>query len=93
MADQTITMNTGATLQGRVLARIGAVNLHANVITTPGCANDVDVAQGTAAPTTTRGDTGNGGGGGGNANGNGNGNGNGGGGNGNGERQRERERQ
>lgn len=82
MADQTITMNTGATLQGRVLARIGAVNLHANVITTPNCSADVEVARGTTAPTTTSPDDNNGGGGGGN--GNGNGNGNGGGGNGNG---------
>jgi hypothetical protein len=35
MADQAITMNTGATLQGRVLARIGAINLDSNVIVVP----------------------------------------------------------
>jgi hypothetical protein len=53
MADQTITMDTGATLQGRVMARIAAVNLHANVITTPACAGDTDVTGGTTTPTTT----------------------------------------
>jgi hypothetical protein len=35
MADQSITMNTGATLDGRTLARIGAVALDANTITVP----------------------------------------------------------
>jgi hypothetical protein len=50
MADQSITMNTGATLQGRVLARIAAVNLHNNVITTPDCAGDVDVPDGATTP-------------------------------------------
>ena len=35
MADQSITMNTGATLDGRALARIGAVALDANTITVP----------------------------------------------------------
>jgi hypothetical protein len=55
MADQSITMNTGATLQGRVLARIAAVNLHNNVITTPDCADDVDVPDGTTTPPATGG--------------------------------------
>jgi hypothetical protein len=50
MADQTITMNTGATLQGRVLARIAAVNLHSNVITSPACNTDTGVAAGTTTP-------------------------------------------
>ena len=35
MADQSITLTTGATLEGRVLSRIGAVTLDANAITTP----------------------------------------------------------
>jgi hypothetical protein len=35
MADQSITLNTGATLDGRALARIGAVTMDANVITLP----------------------------------------------------------
>jgi hypothetical protein len=34
MADQSITMNTGARLDGRALARIGAVTLDTNVIVT-----------------------------------------------------------
>jgi ice-binding like protein/Big-like domain-containing protein len=35
MADQAITLTTGATLDGRALARIAAVTLHANIITIP----------------------------------------------------------
>jgi hypothetical protein len=35
MADQSITLETGATLHGRALARIGAVTLDANTITIP----------------------------------------------------------
>jgi hypothetical protein len=35
MADQAITMETGATLNGRALARIAAVNLDSNMIVTP----------------------------------------------------------
>ncbi len=35
MADQAVTLNTGATLDGRALARIAAVTLDANVITRP----------------------------------------------------------
>jgi hypothetical protein len=35
MADQSITINTGAALTGRALARIAAVTLQSNVITTP----------------------------------------------------------
>lgn len=37
MADQSIAMQTGATLQGRALARIGEVTLDNNVITNPIC--------------------------------------------------------
>jgi len=35
MADQSITMNTGATLDGRALARIAAVNLDSSTVTKP----------------------------------------------------------
>jgi hypothetical protein len=35
LADQSITLNTGATLDGRALARIGAVTLDTNSITKP----------------------------------------------------------
>ncbi|WP_212721480.1 ice-binding family protein [Nocardioides dongxiaopingii] len=40
MADQSITMQTGARLRGRALARIGAVTLDTNVITSPQCDDD-----------------------------------------------------
>ncbi|MEO6034066.1 MAG: ice-binding family protein [Verrucomicrobiota bacterium] len=35
MADQSITLNTGASLEGRALARISAVTMDANSITVP----------------------------------------------------------
>jgi len=35
MADQSITLNTGATLSGRALARIGAVTLDGNAVVVP----------------------------------------------------------
>jgi hypothetical protein len=45
LANQSITLESRATLDGRALARMGAVNLNANVITTPlgGTTNDVPV--------------------------------------------------
>ncbi len=36
MADQSISLTTGATLDGRALARIGAVTMDSNTITVPG---------------------------------------------------------
>ncbi|MDB6024568.1 MAG: hypothetical protein JWM68_791 [Verrucomicrobiales bacterium] len=44
MADQSITMNTGATLTGRALARIGQVALDANTITVPNTAALVSIS-------------------------------------------------
>jgi hypothetical protein len=35
MADQSITLSTGATLDGRALARIAAVTMDSNIITAP----------------------------------------------------------
>jgi hypothetical protein len=35
MADQSITLNTGATLDGRALARIAAVTMDSNIVTAP----------------------------------------------------------
>jgi hypothetical protein len=35
LADQSITLNTGATLTGRALARIGAVTLAGNAVVVP----------------------------------------------------------
>jgi hypothetical protein len=85
MANTSITMDTGATIRGRTLARTGAVTLHNNVYTSPNCSYDRDVADATPTPTPTP-TTGTGGtnGGGGGGGGGGNGGGNGGGGNGNG---------
>ncbi|WP_245714593.1 ice-binding family protein [Micromonospora inyonensis] len=47
LAQTSITMNTGATLQGRALARTGAVTLDTNTITAPVC------IQPTSSPTAT----------------------------------------
>jgi hypothetical protein len=41
LADTSVTLATGATVQGRVLARDGAVTLDTNVITAPGCTSPV----------------------------------------------------
>ena len=70
MAMQSITMNTGATIRGRTLARNGAVTLDSNVFTSPDCpaydeevedADETDtagpVAGGDTTPDTTGGDT------------------------------------
>ena len=35
MADQAVTMSTGATLNGRVLARVAAITLDSNTIVKP----------------------------------------------------------
>jgi hypothetical protein len=56
MALTTITANTGATLDGRLLARNGAVNLDTNTITTSTCA----AGSGGTSGTTTGGPTGTG---------------------------------
>lgn len=79
MAEATITMNTGATIRGRTLARSGAVNLHNNVFTSPDCDNDTTVPDAVdETPDDTDGTGGNGGTGGTNGGGGGGGGGNGG---------------
>ncbi len=54
MADQSIALQTGATLQGRALARIAAVTLDTNTINRPSCASggsgSGSGSSGTAAP-------------------------------------------
>ncbi|WP_030162058.1 ice-binding family protein [Glycomyces sp. NRRL B-16210] len=51
MASTAITMNTGATLEGRALAQTAAVTLDDNTITEPECAPDVPPSPTTDAPT------------------------------------------
>ncbi len=51
LANQSITLNTRATLRGRALARVGAVTLDTNTIDRPGCtASGPGVNPGTAPP-------------------------------------------
>jgi hypothetical protein len=93
MALTSITMQTGARIQGRLLARNGAVTLDTNVITRPSCATVPPPSTSSPTPspsptstaTSTPSPTGStGGGGGGSGSGSGSGSGNGGGGNGGG---------
>jgi len=53
MADQSVTAQTGATVNGRALARIAAVNLDANTFVDPGCARGGTTTQGTPGTPTT----------------------------------------
>lgn len=55
MAQATVTANTSATLDGRLLARTGAVNMDTNTITTSACAAGTTNVNpvGATAPTTT----------------------------------------
>jgi Ice-binding-like len=53
MALTTITANTGATMDGRLLARNGAVNLDTNTITTSSCATGSSGGGGGGGTTTT----------------------------------------
>jgi type VI secretion system secreted protein VgrG len=52
LALTSITANTGATIQGRLLARNGAVTLDTNTITTPVCAAAVTTTAASGTPTT-----------------------------------------
>ena len=58
-AQTSITANTGASIQGQLLARTGAVNLNANSITNSACATPTPAptATATATPTATPTDT------------------------------------
>jgi hypothetical protein len=49
----SITANTGATIEGRLLARNGAVTLDTNTITRPSCATVPTAAAAVAAATAT----------------------------------------
>src|SRR5690606_2049650 len=48
LADQSISMNTGASLEGRALARIAAVTLTSNTITHPGAVTSLRGTSGTS---------------------------------------------
>ena len=52
MASATITVNTAATIHGRLLARTGAVNLDTNTITTSNCASSASGGGGGTETTT-----------------------------------------
>ena len=51
MAQASIAMQTGATLEGRALAQTAAVTLDTNVITTPVCTTPTTTTSPTASPT------------------------------------------
>jgi len=53
MALTSVTMTTGATLQGRALARNGAVTLDTNTITSPVCASGASTTTTTTSTTTS----------------------------------------
>jgi Ice-binding-like len=53
MAAGNITANSAATIQGRLLAQVEAVNLHANTITTSTCASGGGTTTGGGGGTTT----------------------------------------
>jgi hypothetical protein len=52
MALTSVTVTTGVTVEGRALARNGAVTLDTNTFTTPGCATSLPAASAAAAATT-----------------------------------------
>jgi hypothetical protein len=53
LALTSITLTTGATVEGRALARNGAVTLDSNVFTAPGCATGPPPTTGTSTETAT----------------------------------------
>lgn len=53
LALTSITLTTGATVEGRALARNGAVTLDSNVFTAPGCATGPPTTTGTSTATAT----------------------------------------
>lgn len=56
MADQSITLVTGASLQGRVLARVAAVTMDTNTITNAACTTATDTGDDGDVETTDEGD-------------------------------------